>query len=229
MTQSLETPSEPQLSATVVVLRDGTAGLEVLLLQRTARDGGTGGAWVFPGGRVEDIDREGEGQDPVDALQRAAVRETREEAGLVLDGDSLLYIARWITPEIAVRRFDTYFYATRLVDEAEVVVDGDEIRTHRWLRPEEALRESRRGDLRLAPPTFVTTDWLIPHESVESALALLAQGPIVTFRPRICAVSDGACMLYPGDAGYEERDPDLPGLRHRLWSLGDGMRYERTG
>lgn len=228
MTEPLETPAEPQLSATVVVLRDEATGPEVLLLQRTALDGGAGGAWVFPGGRVEDVDREGEGRDPVIALQRAAVRETREEAGLVLDGESLLYISRWITPEIAARRFDTYFYATRLVGEAEIVVDGQEIRTHRWLRPEDALRESRAGELRLAPPTFVTADWLVTHESVESALSTLAQEPIVTFRPRICSLSDGACMLYPGDAGYEERDPDRPGLRHRLWALSDGMRYERT-
>jgi len=228
VTEPSETPAEPQLSATVVVLRDGATGLEVLLLQRTARDGGTRGAWVFPGGRVEDIDRQGEGRDPVIALQRAAVRETREEAGLVLDGESLLYISRWITPEIAARRFDTYFYATRFLDEAEVVVDGQEIRTHRWLRPEDALQESRSGELRLAPPTFVTADWLVTHTTVESALSTLAQGPIVTFRPRICTLSDGACMLYPGDAGYEDRDPDRLGLRHRLWALSDGMRYERT-
>ncbi len=94
MTERPEVPAEPRLSATVVVLRDGPGGLEVLLLQRTARDGGTGGAWVFPGGRVDDVDRKGEGRDPVVALQRSAVRETREEAGLELDGESLLYISR---------------------------------------------------------------------------------------------------------------------------------------
>ncbi len=229
MTEPPETPTEPQLSATVVVLRDGSAGLEVLLLQRTARDGGTGGAWVFPGGRVEDVDREGEGRDPVIALQRSAVRESYEEAALELEGESLLYISRWITPEIATRRFDTHFYATRLPGEALVVVDGQEIRIHRWVRPEDALRESRAGTLRLAPPTFVKTGWLLAHETVESALSTLAPGPILTFHPRICAVNDGACMLYPGDAGYEDRDPHRPGPRHRLWALSEGMRYERTG
>ena len=228
MSEDPRTPTTPLLSATVVMLRDAARGLEVLLLQRTARDGGTGGAWVFPGGRVEDEDRRGTGRDPVIALQRSAVRETREEAGLELDGESLLYISRWITPEVASRRFDTHFYATRLQEEAAVRVDGQEIRTHRWMRPEEALRESRAGTLRLAPPTFVTTDWLVPHETVESALSTLAQGPILTFRPRICAVNDGACMLYPGDAGYEDRDPERPGRRHRLWALSAGMRYERS-
>jgi 8-oxo-dGTP pyrophosphatase MutT (NUDIX family) len=228
VTESAQTPTAPQLSATVVILRDAPTGLEVLLLQRTARDGGTGGAWVFPGGRVEEVDRQGDGQDLVVALQRTAVRETREEAGLKLEGESLLYISRWITPEIATRRFDTHFYATRMLDEAPVNVDGQEIRSHRWLQPEDAVRESRAGNLRLAPPTFVTTEWLVDHETVESALSTLAQGPLLTFRPRICSVSDGTCMLYPGDAGYEGADPERPGRRHRLWALSDGMRYERS-
>jgi 8-oxo-dGTP pyrophosphatase MutT (NUDIX family) len=221
------TPSKPQLSATVVILRDGSLGLEVLLLQRTARHGGDGGAWVFPGGRVEDIDHGGDMTDSARALQSSAVRETREEAGIELDGTSLLYISRWITPEIAQRRFDTYFYATRVAADTEVQVDGSEIRTHRWVRPDDAIAASRTSEMRLAPPTFVTTSWLVRQESVEAAHATLAKEPITTFEPRICAVSDGACMLYPGDAGYQDHNPERPGARHRLWALSDGMRYER--
>ena len=224
----VERPARPLPSSTVVVLRDGTAGLEVLMLQRTSRDGGSGGPWVFPGGRVEDADRHGYGQDPVVALQRSAVRETREEAGIDIDGDTLLYISRWITPALAARRFDTCFYATRTHDSLEVRVDGQEIRTHRWMAPQEAIVASRAGEIRLAPPTFVTLDWLVPHETAEGALSILAQGPIITFRPRICTLPSGACMLYPGDAGYDAHDPDRPGDRHRLWALADGMRYERT-
>ncbi len=222
------TAGTPQLSATVVLLRDGTLGLEVLLLQRTAKDGGDGGAWVFPGGRVEDEDHPEGGADPHAVLRRSAVRETREEAGIALDVDSLIHISRWITPEIAERRFDTYFYAARLSPDIAVRVDGEEIRCHRWFRPEEALEASRRREIRLAPPTFVTTDWLAGHACSEAALERLARGPILTFRPRICRLPEGACMLYPGDAGYDAGDPDLPGARHRLWALADGMRYDRA-
>jgi hypothetical protein len=73
----------------------------------------------------------------------------------------------------------------------------------------------------------VTTDWLVPHASAGAALAALARAPFVTFRPRVCRIPDGACMLYPGDAGYELHDPARPGPRHRLWALPAGMRYER--
>ena len=222
------TTSYPQLSATVVLLRDGPPGLEVLLLQRSARDGGDGGSWVFPGGRVEDQDCRGTDVDSSASVMRSAVRETREEAGIDLDVGSLLYISRWITPEIATRRYDTHFFATRLAGDPGVRVDGAEIRTHRWFRPEDALRASRSREIRLAPPTFVTTDWLAGQPSTETALESLARRPVVTFRPQICSVADGTCMLYPGDAGYRERNPDLPGARHRLWARADGMRYERS-
>ncbi|MDH3682944.1 MAG: NUDIX domain-containing protein, partial [Acidimicrobiia bacterium] len=41
-------------AATVIPLRDGTAGLEVLVLRRDTNLAFHGGSWVFPGGRVDD-------------------------------------------------------------------------------------------------------------------------------------------------------------------------------
>ena len=46
----------PRAAATVVVLRDGREGLEVLLIQRHGRSDVLGGAHVFPGGKVDDAD-----------------------------------------------------------------------------------------------------------------------------------------------------------------------------
>ena len=56
-----DTPVEPRQAAvptpaaTVIPLRDGEDGLEVLLLRRAAR-GAFGGMWVFPGGQVDPVD-----------------------------------------------------------------------------------------------------------------------------------------------------------------------------
>jgi hypothetical protein len=50
---------------------------------------------------------------------------------------------------------------------------------------------------------------------------------VETLVPRLCMVPGGACSLYPGDAGYEDNDPDRAGPRHRLWLLGSDWRYER--
>ena len=221
-----EPAKEPQPSATIVVVRDGRAGLEVLLLERASREPGRSGASVFPGGRVEAVDLGGEPLgDP--ALRRAAVREAREEAGLVLEPERLVVLSRWITPELAPRRFDTWFYLADVAADVPVAVDGEEIGDHRWLDPQGALDAHHDRAIRLAPPTFVTVHWLRGLESTRHAHEVLGPAPVPEFRPRICQRPEGACMLYPGDAGYDAGDPEAPGARHRLWALPDGWRYER--
>ncbi|HXQ56894.1 MAG TPA: NUDIX domain-containing protein, partial [Actinomycetes bacterium] len=48
----------PRAAATVVLLRDGRGGLEAYLQRRPMGMGFAGGLWVFPGGRVDDADRD---------------------------------------------------------------------------------------------------------------------------------------------------------------------------
>jgi 8-oxo-dGTP pyrophosphatase MutT (NUDIX family) len=98
--RNYETPAP---SASVVLLRDGPEDLEVFLLRRHSQSFVLGGAYVFPGGkvdaadaqRVESLDRApadlhallGEPElTPVQAgaLYVAAIRELFEEAGLLL-------------------------------------------------------------------------------------------------------------------------------------------------
>ena len=72
-------------AATLVVMRerDG-APPELLMVERTARMAFAGGAMVFPGGRIDEDDRElAAGFAEADAAARiAAIRETLEESGV---------------------------------------------------------------------------------------------------------------------------------------------------
>jgi len=231
MAEIVSTATEPRPSATVVVLRDATGAtprLEFLLLQRAAR-GDKPGAWVFPGGKVEPSDIVAGEPGSRESALRAAVRETHEEAGLDLVATPLVAISRWITPEISPQRFDTWFFLGVIDTTREVVVCGSEMIAHRWITPAAALEAHQRGEIQLAPPTFVTVQWLSAHSHAAHAQDVLGREPILTFRPRIHRSAEGACMLYPGDAGYEAVDPDVPGPRHRIWALASGWRYERTG
>src|ERR1700761_253900 len=98
-------PPAPRDAATVVVLRPGDtpAATEVLLMRRTAAMKFAPGAYVFPGGSVDPADynadigwhgpspaefgvRLGASADDARALVAAAVRETFEEAGVLLAG-----------------------------------------------------------------------------------------------------------------------------------------------
>jgi len=218
-------PAHP--SATVVLVRDADDGLEVLLVRRNAKLTFHGGAWVFPGGRIDPSDHLPELPDDLPAAaRRAAVRELREEASLELDIESLRAISRWVTPEILPKRFDTWFFLAPATN-YDVVVDGGEIHEFRWTAPRDALRDQREGTIELPPPTFVTLNDLARCADVAGALETLSVGEPRPFRPRICNIEGGACSLYEGDAGYDGLDPDAPGARHRLWILKSGWRYER--
>ncbi|WP_449374727.1 NUDIX domain-containing protein [Arthrobacter psychrolactophilus] len=89
MNPSHSAPLAPLEDAcTVVLLRDGVAGLETLMLERPQSSRTFGGAWVFPGGKVDAADRlDGNGGtvDDFSAAQRAGLRELAEETGQLLD------------------------------------------------------------------------------------------------------------------------------------------------
>ncbi|MBM4384891.1 MAG: NUDIX hydrolase [Deltaproteobacteria bacterium] len=218
-------PATPRPSGTAVLIRDGAAGLEVLLLHRA--DKSAHGDWVFPGGKVEPGDIVSGDAGSVGSALRAAIRETQEEAGVDLAGVALPTIARWITPEIRPKRFDTWFFLGALEADRAVVVCNSEMTEHRWLTPGAALDLHHAKEFALAPPQFVTLSWLADFERAERALRELPARPLVTFRPLPLKLEDGMCMLYDGDAGYATRDAFAPGPRHRISVLSSGTRYER--
>ena len=101
MTQAYTPPADARTAASLLLLRDGEAGLEVLMLRRAERDGDLrSGAAVFPGGVVDRRDREAHphstASDDRAWSERlglaaggldyaiAALRETFEEVGLLL-------------------------------------------------------------------------------------------------------------------------------------------------
>ena len=202
------------------------SGLEVLMVQRAEGLVFHGGAWVFPGGRVESVDLAS--GDELDAARKAAVRETREEAGLVLAPETLVPFSHWTTPEGRPRRFSTWFFLAQIEPQLEVVVVGGEIHAHRWFKPEDALSARARGEIDLPPPTFVSLSVLLQCSRVADALALARAESAPVFAPRPRDIEHGVVSIFPGDAAYEGGELTLPGARHRLWMLTSGYRYERT-
>jgi 8-oxo-dGTP pyrophosphatase MutT (NUDIX family) len=77
----------PIPASTVLLLRDGADGLEVLMIIRHSASGFAAGALAFPGGKLDPADTAlapAALADPPDAYRVAAIRETYEEAGLLL-------------------------------------------------------------------------------------------------------------------------------------------------
>jgi len=191
--------SVPRPAATVILLRGGADGLEVLLVKRNPASKFMGGAWVFPGGAVDRND--GEGQP---ALRAAALRELGEEAGIHQDDpDTLIPFSRWITPAAVKIRFDTWFYLTPLPDGATPEIDGSEIVDARWYEPRQALAAAGRGELLLVFPTIKHLEQISGFESAQ-ALMKYAQGrEVLPVQPRVVMQGETARILLPGEPGYE--------------------------
>ncbi|MDM7462640.1 MAG: MBL fold metallo-hydrolase [Tepidimonas taiwanensis] len=99
-------PPVPRPAATVVLVRDGAQGLEVLMTRRSAHARFAPGAYVFPGGAI-DADDHTDAPHPAIAWRPeqaagdrpallAAVRECFEELGVLLARDAT---GRWVAPD----------------------------------------------------------------------------------------------------------------------------------
>ncbi len=85
-----KTPAPARPAATVLLLRDGPGGIEVLMVVRHREIEFASGALVFPGGRVEDSDHAIGAvvpELPLGGFLAAAIRETFEECGVLLAHD----------------------------------------------------------------------------------------------------------------------------------------------
>src|SRR4051795_13147150 len=70
-------------AATVIVVRDRSGGPpELLMVERAGGMAFAAGALVFPGGRIDQADRELGSQTGFDAAAIAAIRETLEETAI---------------------------------------------------------------------------------------------------------------------------------------------------
>ncbi len=222
---------DPRTAATVVLLRDSTAGPEVLMLKRNKALLFAGGVWVFPGGSLDQADWDAAGGDEERAARVAAAREAMEESGLTVDPDLMVQISHWTTPVAEPKRFYTWFFLATADDDddAPVKIDGSEIHDHCWMNIAEAVRQHESGALGLYPPTIMTLRSLLGYMSVEDAMiGIAARDPFSVF-PVFAQTSDPIQVLFEGDAGYESGDGGAQGPCHRAQLIDGAWHYLHEG
>ncbi|QTD44075.1 NUDIX hydrolase [Ottowia testudinis] len=162
----IDTP--PRDAASVVMLRDGTQGLEVLLLRRHADSAVLGGAYVFPGGKVDSADSGGATLARLDrpvaelharlgepalspeqaaAFYVAAAREAAEESGVLFLQVGAREIATHSAATCARLRAGESFAA--LLAEHGALLDTDALAPwSRWITPRRPSVMNKRFDTR---------------------------------------------------------------------------------
>ena len=217
-------------AATVVLLRDGDDGIEVLMLKKNSKIT-FGGMWVFPGGKIDAEDQVGDEDSGGEQTARAAAaREAFEEAGMILKPDEFAYFAHWTPPPGPQKRFTTWFFAAD-VNEAshEVSIDDGEIKDSAWIRPATALAQHAAGEIDIVPPTWVTLYHLQQLGSVSASMARFSTEGARRYSTRVVKASDGnRVAMWYGDAGYDSWDADETGERHRLVMGPSGFDFQNT-
>lgn len=216
-------------AATVILLRPtkDASNIEVLLLLRAKEIKFAGGAWVFPGGRIEENELCQDGTATLEAARTAAARETAEEAGLRIDAESLIHYSHWNTPPGNVKRFSTCFLLGALDRHQATIVDQGEIVEHRWLTPQAALRQHHDGKLKMLPPTFVSLTELAECTTIEDAMNFASSRDVPVISPVIVSDETSFVAMYKEDAGYATANTKAPGARHRMIRTKGGWLYEK--
>jgi len=229
----VDTP--PRDAATVLMLREGSAGLEVLLLKRHTDSKDLGGAFVFPGGKRDEADAspsalDGLGQ-PLAALHAqlgepdiapehaaslfvAALREAQEECGLQPRCTDLRPWSRWITPRMPSmmsKRFDTRFFLARAPALQTAIQDNHETTEVLWTTPRQALVQYWAGEILLAPPQIMSLSHLSIFNSVDHALEDAARRTPPVIQPEPFDVEGMRVICYPGDPKHPVQQRALPG------------------
>ena len=185
-------------AATVIVGRDTSEGLQVFMVRRNARAVFLPDQYVFPGGRVDDADRDaaarrlrGSAGDLDPAYAMTAARETFEEVGLLF-ADRPVHLEELAGLRRALHAGEIAFSA--VLEHFDVSVDASQLRYFsRWITPKAELA-TRRFDARFfvarAPEDQVAEAdatevldgrWIAPAE----ALAANARGEINLIFPTI--------------------------------------------
>lgn len=196
-------PATPVPAATIILLRDAKLSPEVLLVQRSPRSEFLPDLYVFPGGRVDDTDHDlvarlgridaaeagrrapSVAQEMVGAYFVAAIRETFEEAGILLarrrGKDAIVgrdVVERMLPQRLAVQSHDASF--RDLVDAEDLELAGDLLAAHgHWITPELAphrydtlfMTARAPSDQLAAHDGVESTDhvWIRPEEALEQA------------------------------------------------------------
>lgn len=187
----------PRPAATVVLLRDGERGPEVLMLRRHGNSDVLGGAYVFPGGKLDDADsadasiaragapvetlRERLGEPELDARLAAgffvaACRETLEEASVLLARDADARLAG----QASRRAREGLPFGTLLAELGLQIASDAMVPFTRWITPKVPAMMNKRFDVRFFVAALPgdqqarhddheATDsvWLTPHAAIE--------------------------------------------------------------
>jgi 8-oxo-dGTP pyrophosphatase MutT (NUDIX family) len=136
------------------------------------------------------------------AADRRPLIDLVTELNLRLDLAALTVFARWITPAMMPKRFDTWFYIAAAPPDQLALCDGWETVEAEWIAPGEALRLGETRERNVVFPTRMNLGMLAEAKDAEDAVTRAAGRLLVTVEPKLVEMPEGPTLVIPSDAGY---------------------------
>ncbi|MEM1433759.1 MAG: NUDIX domain-containing protein [Pseudomonadota bacterium] len=130
------------------------------------------------------------------------LKEFVRQESLRLAADLLVPFARWITPDMMPKRFDTWFYLVAAPTDQLAVHDGYESVDSIWISPATALSEAAAGQRTIIFPTLRNLEKLALSNTPAAAMEAAAAEPLVTVEPWTEQREEGVFLCIPKNAGY---------------------------
>jgi 8-oxo-dGTP pyrophosphatase MutT (NUDIX family) len=199
-------PAKP--AATVMLLRDvdSAEGIEVFMLRRTKAAAFAGGMYVFPGGKVDPVDGQGDQSYAI-----AAIRECYEEAGVLLATDEQGIMVTDGHPALSHRQavYDGSIDLRELCAKHHLTPAVDDlVWISHWITPvgESPRRFDTRFFIAVAPPAqaskhddneTIASEWVGPHDALRrhELGELLMMPPTIKNLEFVAAHSNSAAAM----------------------------------
>ena len=120
--------------------------------------------------------------------------------GLTVLADRLVPWARWITPEVEPKRFDTRFFVALMPPGQVIAAHEAEADKLAWIAPGAALESARAGEIMLLPPTATILGEFAAMADVVTSLAV--RRTITPIQPRVVAADGQAWLEIPAEVDY---------------------------
>lgn len=124
------------------------------------------------------------------------------DLGVRLRLDGLSVFARWITPTIMPKRFDTWFYVMHAPPEQVAACDGRETVDAEWIAPSDAVRLAAEGQRTIIFPTLMNLKLLAEARSASDCIDRANARELVTVLPKVEQRDGKPVLVLPPNAGY---------------------------
>lgn len=125
-----------------------------------------------------------------------------QQHGLRPDLRALSLFARWRTPPVVPKRFDTYFYLVPAPAEQMAQADGRETILTEWIAADTALDMAARGERTIVFPTRMNLSLLARAGSIADAVAAASMRPARVVEPVVELHGDKRFLRLQVEDGY---------------------------